>query len=462
MTEHDLIVIGGGPGGHIAAMRAAELGLDVACIDENERLGGVCLRIGCIPSKALLESSWRLYEARHRLEPHGIRVGQVELDLGKMMQRKRGIVQRLSKGLGALLKQRKITTHRGRARLEADGKVVLTDNDDQSQTLSGKHIILATGSRPMQLPGIELDRPVIGTSEDALAYEDVPERLVVVGAGYIGVELGSVWQRLGASVTVVELKERILPEVDEQLARIARKEFEKQGMTFVTGCQVKSVTRNNGACTIEREDDDPLEADRVLIAAGRRPNVDDLGLEEAGVELDPAGRIAVNDRFETAAEGVCAIGDCIRGPMLAHKASEEGVACVEQIVNGCGRVDYDTIPSVIFTHPEIAAVGRDEAQLREAGIDVRIGEFTLRANGRSLTLEEPVGLVKVLADGRTDRVLGVRIIGARAGDLIAEATASMAFGASSEDIARVCHTHPTVAEATGDAARAVRGRAFHA
>lgn len=460
MTQHDLIVIGGGPGGYIAAIRGAQLGLNVACIEKNARLGGTCLRVGCIPSKALLESSEKFAETKHSLAQHGVKVSGVELDLPAMLRRKEQIVEALTKGIDGLFRKHKITRYVGHGRLAGQGKVSVTTAEGAVQELAGRHIIVASGSKPASLPGIELDGDRVGTSTEALSYPEVPKRLVVVGGGYIGMELGSVWNRLGSKVTVLEFLDRIFPGTDTEIARDALELFKKQGIEFRLGSRVTSAKyhKSRNACVVECEGAEPIECDRVLVAVGRSPVTQDLGLETVGIKLDAKGRIPVDDHFRTSAQGVYAIGDCIPGPMLAHKAEEDGVACVEGILTGYSHVDYNLVPAVIFTHPEIAAVGKTEDQLTAEGVPFRKGTFPFRANGRARTLADMDGKVKILAHKETDRVLGVHIMGPHAGDLIAEAAAAMAFGASSEDIARTCHAHPTLSEAVKEAALAVDGR----
>jgi len=460
MKQHELIVIGAGPGGYVAAIRAAQFGLDTAIVEKEPALGGTCLRIGCIPSKALLESSELYQEARHGFEAHGIALGEVGLDLKKMLKRKDAVVKALTGGVGSLIKKNKITRYEGHGRLAGSGKIVV-DTADGDEKLKAKHIVIATGSKVAPLRGVKLDGDRIGSSTEALSYNEVPGHLVVIGAGYIGLETGSVWLRLGAKVTVLEYLDRILPGMDAGLAAEAQKIFEKQGFKFRLGAKVTGAAVNGGRCTVEVEGLDPIECDRVLVAVGRIPNTDGLGLDEAGIEPDKGGRIPVDEHFATAAQGIYAIGDVIRGPMLAHKAEEEGIACVERIVTGFGHVNYDAIPGVAYTHPEIASVGKTEEQLKEAGIDYRKGQFPFRANGRARALGQMDGKVKILADAETDRVLGVHIIGPRAGDLIAEAAVAIEFGASSEDIARSNHAHPTLAEVLKEAALDVAGRAIH-
>jgi dihydrolipoamide dehydrogenase len=459
MTSHDLVVIGGGPGGYVAAIRAAQLGLNVACVEDEAPLGGTCLRVGCIPSKALLEASERYHEVKHGLEEFGVRATGVELDLGKMLGKKGDVVRALTQGVAYLFKKNKVTRYHGHGRLVGKGHV-LVEGEERTE-LRANHVILATGSKPASLPGVVFDGDRIGTSTEALSYPEVPKHLVVIGAGYIGLELGSVWKRLGAQVTVVEYLDRILPGMDSEIAEEAERVFEKQGLALKLGSAVTRATADAQGVVVEMAGKDPLRCDRLLVAVGRVPNTEGLGLESVGIELDPRGRIPVDQHFRTYVEGVYAIGDVIRGPMLAHKASEEGVACVEQIVTGFGHVNYDAIPGIVYTHPEIASVGKTEDELREHKIPYRKGVFPFSANGRARALGSPEGRVKMLAHEDTDRLLGVHVIGPRAGDLIAEAAVAIEFGASSEDLARAVHAHPTLAEAMKEAALAVDGRAVH-
>jgi dihydrolipoamide dehydrogenase len=463
MNTHDVIVIGGGPGGYVAAIRAAQHGLDAACIDENNQLGGTCLRVGCIPSKAMLESSEKFVETQHELAEHGVKVsGKVELDLAAMLARKERIVATNSSGITSLFKKNKVTHYKGRGRIESPGKVTVVGPDAELE-LKAKHIIIATGSSAATLKGIELDGDRIGANTEALSYSEVPGHLVVIGGGYIGLELGSVWHRLGAKVTVLEYLDRILPGLDEEIAAEARKQLTKQGIEFKLGVKVTGAKYDEKSkqCVVTAEGLEAITCDRVLMAVGRRPNTNGLNLEAAGVERDPRGFVVVDEQYRTNVEGIYGIGDVIGGAMLAHKAEEEGVACVDLIATGYGHVDYDSIPAVVFIHPEVAMVGQTEEQLREGGVKFKKGTFSFRANGRARTLGQTEGKVKVLADAQTDRVLGVHIIGPRAGDLIAEAAVAMAFGASAEDIAHASHAHPTLAEAIKEAAMAVDGRAIH-
>jgi dihydrolipoamide dehydrogenase len=459
MANYDIIIIGAGPGGYVAAIRAAQLGFKVACIEKEAALGGTCVRVGCIPSKALLESSERYYEAQHSLKEHGIEVNKVSLDLKTMLARKDKVVKANTDGVAYLFKKNKIDRFLGTGEITAPGKVSL--RGEKEETLEAPHIIIATGSQVATLPGVELDGERIGTSTEALAYSDVPKHLIVIGAGYIGLELGSVWQRLGAKVTVLEYLDRILPGMDEEIAKDALKVFKKQGLEFRLGTRVTAAKAKGKKCVVEMEDQEALEADRVLLATGRRPNTTGLGLENVGVELDERGRVKVNAHFATSIKGIYAIGDVIAGPMLAHKAEEDGVACVEMIKTGVGHVDYNLIPGIVYTEPEIATVGQSEEQLKAAGVNYHKGIFPYMANGRARAMGKTEGKVKILADAKTDRILGVHIIGARAGDLIAEAVAAMTFAASSEDIARTVHAHPTLAEVLKEAALSVEGRALH-
>jgi dihydrolipoamide dehydrogenase len=458
--RHDLVVVGAGPGGYVAALRAAQLGLDVACIEKEPRLGGTCLRVGCIPSKALLESSELYARAGHEFAAHGIGTGGLTLDLRTMMKRKDRVVATLTQGIDGLFKKNKVTRYAGTGRLAGGGRVAVEGSDGTTE-LEAKWILLATGSLSAPLKGVEVDGERVGTSTEALAWNAVPEHLVVIGAGFIGLELGSVWARLGAKVTVLEYAQRILPGIDGELAGEAQKLFAKQGLTFRLGAKVTGARAHGKGAVVEVEGAEPLEAERVLLAVGRVPNTRDLGLDVAGVELDERGRVRVDEHFATSAEGVYAVGDLIRGPMLAHKAEEEGVACVERLVTGYGHVDYDAIPGVCYTEPEIAAVGKTEEELTAAGVPFKKGSFPFLANGRARALGQTDGRVKVLAHAETDRLLGVHVLGARAGDLIAEAAAAMAFGATAEDLARTCHAHPTLAECLKEASLAVAGRALH-
>ncbi|MDG2185392.1 MAG: dihydrolipoyl dehydrogenase [Mariniblastus sp.] len=458
-NRFDLVVVGGGPGGYVAAIRAAQLGLDTAVIDENEEKGGTCLRVGCIPSKALLESSHLFVEARDHMAEHGIAASLVELNIATMMQRKTKVVKTLTGGIKMLLKKNGVKSITGRGRLKGNGEIEVTGPD--KETIQADKILLATGSIPMMLPGIEFDDHFVGDSTTALSYSKVPGKLVVIGGGYIGLELGSVWARLGAEVVVLEAMDNVLGGLDQEIARMARRTFEKQGIQFHTGMYVESARHDGTDCIVTCKGAEPIQCDRVLLATGRVPNTKDIGLESANIATNQKGFIEVNETFETSTPGIFAVGDCVGDPMLAHKASEEGIACVENIVTGYGHVDYNTIPAIIYTHPEIASVGKTEEQLKAEGHEYKKGVSPFGANGRARALGATDGKIKILADQNTDRILGVHAIGAQAGDLIAEAAVAMSFGASSEDLARCCHAHPTLSEIMQEAAMAVDGRAIH-
>lgn len=459
MAKHEIVIIGAGPGGYVAAIRAAQLGFDVAVVEKAQTLGGTCVRVGCIPSKALLESSERYAEVRHAYKEHGIQVDGVTLDLATMMARKDGVVKSNTDGVAFLFKKNKITRYQGTGTIQSAGQVKV--QGDEETILECEHIIIATGSRVTPLAGVELDYDRIGTSSEAIAYSEVPEHLVVIGAGVIGLELGSVWKRLGSRVTVLEYLERILPGMDAEIAKEALKVYKKQGLEFQLSAKVTGATSDGNGCTVSVEGQDDIHCDRVLLSTGRLPNTEGLGLEALDIKTDKRGAIIVDEHFQTSVEGIYAIGDVIPGPMLAHKAEEDGVACVEMLKTGVGHVDYNLVPSVVYTEPEIASVGQTEEQLKDAGIQYRKGIFPYMANGRARALGATEGKVKILAAAATDRVLGVHIIGKAAGDLIAEAVAAMTYGASSEDIARTVHAHPTLAEIVKEAALAVDGRALH-
>lgn len=461
MSEtYDLIVIGAGPGGYVAAIRGAQLGLKAAVIEREPKLGGTCLRVGCIPSKALLETSELFEQSQKHFAERGIMVDGVKVDLPKMMAHKEGVVSQLDGGIQGLLKKHKIDRHFGHGRLLGNGVVEVTGEDGKSE-LTAKNILIATGSVSTAFPGMEPDGDRIGTSTEALSWPEVPDHLVVIGAGVIGLELGTVWRRLGSKVTVLEYLPRILPGTDSQIAREAQKILEKQGIVFQLGTKVQQVSSDGNSCKVEIEGADDVQCDRVLIAVGRRPCTDNLGLDAASVEADKRGFIKVNSSYQTTAPGVYAIGDVIGGAMLAHKAEEEGIACVEKMATGHGHINYGTIPGVIYTAPEIASVGETEDALKERGHKIKVGRFSFAANGRARAAGHMEGFVKIIADAKTDRVLGVHIIGAHAGELIAEAGVAMSFGASAEDLARCCHAHPTLAEAVKEAAMAVDRRAIH-
>ncbi|MDJ0762626.1 MAG: dihydrolipoyl dehydrogenase [Myxococcota bacterium] len=461
MTEkrYDIVFLGGGPAGYVGAIRAAQLGLTTACIEKSSTLGGTCLNIGCIPSKALLDSSERFAEARQSLKTHGILVDDVRLDLPAMMRRKEKIVAQLTKGIAFLFKKNKIDAITGEAQLQGNGQVRVVG--EQTVTVAADRIVIATGSTAATLPNVPFVKDRIGSSTEALSYPAVPPRLVVIGAGAIGIELGSVWRRLGSEVTILEYMDRILPGADEEIAKHGQRVFKKQGIVFELSAQVSGARVTGDECTVAFNDKE-IQADQVLVAVGRSPNTSGLNLEGAGVQTNPRGFITVDDNYQTSVPSICAVGDVIGGPLLAHKASEEAVACVEKIATGTGHVDYDTLPGVVYTDPEVAQVGKTEAALKQANIPYRKGTFSFRGIGRSLAMGKIDGLVKILAHATTDRVLGVHIIGPHAGDLITEAATAMALGASSEDMARTWHAHPTLSEAVKEAALDVNNRAIHA
>ena len=464
MTErYDVVVIGAGPGGYVAAIRAAQLGRKTACIDSRATLGGTCLNIGCIPSKALLQSSEKFAEARTALAVHGVRVGEVGLDLGAMMARKDQVVTTLTRGVEYLFRKNKIDWLKGKGRIAAPGRVAVAAADGTIGEVEAGAIVVASGSESTPLPGVAIDEQRIVSSTGALAFDRVPGRLVVIGAGYIGLEIGSVWRRLGAEVTVVELLDRIVPTMDRELGTALQRVLTRTGIAFRLGAEVTGIGDGPEGLTVALAGSETrsLAADAVLVAIGRRPYTEGLGLEALGVARDAQGRIAVDDGFATNIPGIYAIGDAIRGPMLAHKAMEEGAALAERLAGQQPSINYDAIPAVVYTWPEVASVGKTEDELKAAGIAYRIGKFPFAATPRARTNGDTEGFVKILADGATDRVLGVHIIGPDAGTLIAEATLAIEFGAAAEDIARTCHAHPTLNEAIKEAALAVAGRAIH-
>ncbi|WP_181708234.1 dihydrolipoyl dehydrogenase [Chthonobacter rhizosphaerae] len=466
--SYDLIVIGTGPGGYVCAIRAAQLGLKVAVVEKRGTHGGTCLNVGCIPSKALLHASELFEEAANGFKKLGIDVGTPKLDLPAMMAHKDTTVKSNVQGIDYLLKKNKIEPFLGAGRILAPGKVEVTLNDGSgAKVLETRAIVIATGSDVATLPGIEIDEKSVVSSTGAIALEAVPDHLVVIGAGVIGLELGSVWARLGAKVTVLEYLDRILPGMDGEVAKQFQRMLEKQGFAFKLGQKVTSVApAGNGPVTVTYEPAaggaaETLAADVVLVAVGRRAYTDGLGLDEVGVERDNRGRVVTDSRYRTNVEGIYAIGDVIVGPMLAHKAEDEGVALAEILAGQHGHVNYGVIPGVVYTMPEVAAVGQTEEELKAAGIEYRSGKFPFTANGRAKATLHTDGFVKVLADAKTDRVLGVHIVGAGAGDLIHEAAVLMEFGGSSEDLARTCHAHPTMSEAVKEAALAVDKRPIH-
>jgi dihydrolipoamide dehydrogenase len=465
---YDLIVIGTGPGGYVCAIRAAQLGMKVAVVEKRGTHGGTCLNVGCIPSKALLHASHAYDEAKHAFAPMGIDASPV-LDLPKMQAFKREGVKGNVDGVAYLLKKNKIDSYFGTGRIIKSGQVAVTSPSGETQTLETKSIVIATGSDVARLPGIDINEKRIVSSTGALDLPSVPRKLLVIGAGVIGLELGSVWRRLGADVLVIEYLDRILPGIDNEIARAFQRLLEKQGLAFRLGSKVTGVSESGTpgsplSITVEPAaggSSETIQADVVLVAVGRIPYTDGLGLAEAGVALDPKKRILVDGHFQTSASGIFAIGDVIAGPMLAHKAGDEGVAVAEIIAGQAGHVNYDVIPNVIYTSPEVASVGKSEEELKAAGVAYTVGKFPFTANGRAKAMHMTDGFVKILADATTDRVLGVHIIGANAGEIIAEACVLMEFGGSAEDLARTCHAHPTLTEAVKEAALAVGKRAIH-
>ncbi len=459
----DIVIIGGGPGGYIASIRAAQLGFSVACVEKREQLGGTCLNVGCIPSKALLQSSEKYEEARHGLESHGIKVGDVSLDLDQLMARKNKVVADLTKGIEGLYRKNKVTWLKGAGVITAPGQVTVALNDGTTAVVAAKHIIIATGSDVINLPGVAIDEEQIVTSTGALTLKAVPKHFVVIGGGVIGLELGSVWARLGAKVTVVEYLDRITPGLDGETGKTLQRVLAKQGFEFKLSTKVTGAVKGADGVTLSLEaaaggNAETLTADVVLVAIGRRPYTDGLGLETVGVALDERKRVKVDGHFQTTVPGIYAIGDVIAGPMLAHKAEEEGVVLVEMLAGQKPHINYDAIPSVIYTHPEVASVGKGEEELKAAGIAYKAGKFPFLANSRARANGETEGFVKILADAKTDRVYGVHIIGPDAGTMIAEAVLALEYGASSEDIARTCHAHPTLNEAVKEAALSVFGK----
>jgi dihydrolipoamide dehydrogenase len=453
--QFDLCVIGAGPAGYVAAIRAAQLGLSVCLVEKMKALGGTCLNVGCIPSKALLESSHKYHEVLHGLERHGISVGKPKLDLKTLLGRKDAVVKQLTSGIAGLMKKNKITVKTGTATLKGPGRVEVGD-----EALAVKNILLAVGSVPVELPFAKFDHQTILDSTDALSLEKVPGHLIVIGAGVIGLEMGSVWNRLGAKVTLVDVADRPLAVMDDDLGRAALETFTNQGLEFILGAKVAEV--KGGTVTLEKDGKkQTLEGDKVLVAVGRKAATAGLGLEAAGVKVDARGVIIVDGKYQTSVPGIYAVGDCIPGPMLAHKGEEEGIACVEMLAGQHGHVNYAAIPSVVYTHPEAAGVGLTEAEARQKHGEVTIGKFPFRANGRALASGEAEGFVKVIADAASDEMLGVHIFGNNASELIAEAAVLMEFKASAEDMARCCHAHPTLSEAVKEAALAVAGRAIH-
>lgn len=460
-SSYDVIVIGAGPGGYVCAIRAAQLGMKVACVEKRGTLGGTCLNVGCIPSKAMLSASHKYHDAHGKMETMGIKLSGVKLDLKAMMKFKDGVVGDNTKGIEFLFKKNKVDWLKGAGKLLGGGKVEV-----DGKTYDAKNIIIATGSDVVSLPGIEIDEKKIVSSTGALELDKVPGSMAVIGGGVIGLEMASVWSRLGSKVTVIEFMDEILPGMDDEIRKESRKIFGKQGMDFKVSTKVTSAKSSAKGVDITMEaaaggSEEKMSVDILLVAVGRKPYTDALGLAKAGVDMDDRGRIKTDAHFKTNVAGVYAIGDVIAGPMLAHKAEEEGVVLAEMLAGQSGHIDYNLIPSVVYTWPEVANIGKTEAQLKEEGVKYKVGKFPFMANGRARAMGDTEGFVKIIADAKTDRVLGAHIIGPEAGTLIAEVAAVMEFGGSAEDIARTCHAHPTLEEVVKEAALAVEGRPIH-
>lgn len=464
MERFDVVIVGSGPGGYVAAIRAGQLGLKTAIVEKDKELGGTCLNVGCIPSKALLTSSDHFMFAKKEAQKHGIVIDNVHVDLTKMLQRKEKVVKTLTGGVRALMKTNKVTTFEGFGTISAPGKVSIKSSNGDSQEIETKNIMIATGSVPVELPFAKFDGKTIVSSTEALCFTEPPPKFLVIGAGAIGLELGSVWSRLGSEVTFLEFLPRIAVGFDLELSNQLQRSLTAQGMTFHLETKVTAVKIDNGRATATAtngKEELKFDADKVLVSVGRRPFSEGLGAEKIGVEFDEKKRIKIDNHFRTNIEGIYAIGDVVAGPMLAHKAEDEGIACVETIAGKAGHVNYDAIPGIIYTNPELAGVGLTEDQAKEKGIDFRIGKFPFRANGRALSNEDTDGMVKFVADAKTDRILGAHILQHAASELIAEAVSVMEFGGSSEDLGRTCHSHPTLSEAVKEAALAVEKRALH-
>jgi len=464
--QYDLVVVGGGPGGYVAAIRAAQLGMKTACVEGRGALGGTCLNVGCIPSKALLQSSEKYADASRHFAEHGIKVEGLGLDLAAMMARKDKVVKELTGGIEFLFKKNKVDYMKGWGSIPAAGSVKVKLVDGGEETLSAKRILIATGSESTPLPGVATDEKQIVSSTGALALDRVPGTMVVIGAGVIGLEMGSVWSRLGAEVTVVEFLDRVLPTMDAEIGKQTQRILGKQGLKFKLATKVTGAKNGKNGVTLTLEPAaggaaEELKTDVVLVAIGRRPYTEGLGLKELGVAMNNRGFIQVDENFESSVKGIYAIGDCIPGPMLAHKAEEDGVVAAERMTGQKSHIDYNLVPGVVYTWPEVAGVGKTEEQLKEAGVDYKVGKFPFTANSRARSVGDTDGVVKVLADKRSDRVLGVHIIGPLAGDILAECVTVMEFGGTAEDIARTCHAHPSMGESVKEAALAVDGRAIH-
>ena len=464
MENYDVIVIGGGPGGYVCAIRAAQLGHKTACIESRGSLGGTCLNIGCIPSKSLLHSAEMYHKANKEFDKIGITTGGLSLDISKMMKHKTKTVQGLTKGIEFLFKKNKVTYIKGHGSFHTKNEINVTSPDGSKSQIKGKHIIIATGSSVSTLPNIKIDEKIVVSSTGALDLEKVPKKMIVIGGGVIGLELGTVWMKLGAEVEVIEYMDHILPGMDKEVSDSFYKILKKQGIKFNLSSKVTAVKNNENSASVEFEKDgkkEKVEADVVLVCIGRKANTEGLTLENANIEKDEKGRVKIDKHFKTNIENIYAIGDVVVGPMLAHKAEEEGIAVAEMISGKFGHVNYDVIPNVVYTHPEVASVGKTEEELKKSSIAYNSGKFPFMANSRAKVNDETDGFVKILADKKTDKVLGVHIVGPDAGNLISELALAMEFGASSEDIARTCHAHPTLTEAVKEAALAVDKRPIH-
>jgi dihydrolipoamide dehydrogenase len=465
MKDFDVVIIGAGPGGYVAAVRAAQLGLKTAIIEKRKTLGGTCLNVGCIPSKALLDSSEQYHNALHKLKIHGINADNITLDLKKLLDRKDKVVKEVCDGVDYLMKKNKIERFLGTGKLKSNTEIEISGEDEKSEIIQSKNIILATGSAPIEIPGFDVDGKIVVTSDHAINLPNVPKHLIIIGAGVIGLELGSVWSRLGAKVSVVELLPRLFGTADKQMSSLAQRFLESQGLEFHFEHKVTSIIKSKDSATVKAVDSSgkeiSLEGDVVLLAIGRRPYTDSLGAKELGINFTSRNRIAVDPSFRTNIPNIYAIGDVIDGPMLAHKAEDEGIAVAEIIAGQHGHVNYTAIPWIVYTWPEVAWVGLGEEELKEKGIEYKVGKSMFRSNGRAKAMNEVDGQIKVLADKKTDKLLGVYIIGARASDMIAEVALAFEFGASAEDLARTCHAHPTLSEILREAAMAVDNWSIH-
>ena len=465
-NNFDLVVIGGGPGGYVCAIRAAQLGLNTACVESRGALGGTCLNVGCIPSKSLLNLSENYHKAKKDFNHQGIEIDGIKLNIEKMMSNKNKSIQVLTKGVEFLFKKNKVTYFKGKGVIFSKNDVVVYESNNKRTTINAKNIVIATGSEVSSLPGIDIDEKNIVSSTGALSFNQVPKKLAIIGGGYIGLEMGSVWSRLGSEVTVIEYLEYITPGMDREISNEFQKILSKQGIKFKMGSKVESIINKGKLVSIKYKNvknskEETLDFDKVLVSVGRKPYTEGLNLTKVGIKKDAKGRIEVNNKLQTSVNNIYAIGDVIKGPMLAHKAEEEGIAVAEILAGQAGHVNYDVIPGVVYTSPEVATVGKTEEQLKEENKSYKVGKFPFLANSRAKVNNETDGFVKILADAKTDKVLGVHIIGPHCGDMIAEMALAMEFGASAEDIARTCHAHPTHTEAIKEAALAVDKRPIH-